>query len=249
MTTEKIIDKLRKLIEHRNSAQEIGSIAEAEAFTAKITQLLTDHKLEMSDVQFNKEIEEEIERDYLDFADLGIPITDRKDVLLGTLAHIVAKANFCRIIYATNQGNKLFIVGKKTDRQVTSYIFQCLYQASRRMAEMEYRKLYYIKKCQGLQHEMKGFKKSWLHGFNLAIADRLKKQKEEQVYNETQALVLANAGKAVNIWIQNNMRVSPLHSSINATNHTARERGYDYGKSVSINQALNSAGKPARRLN
>ena len=38
--TEKVIDKLRKLIEHEKSARHIGSVAEAESFAARIQELM-----------------------------------------------------------------------------------------------------------------------------------------------------------------------------------------------------------------
>ena len=52
MATDQIIEKLRKLIAHEQSARTIGNIAEAEAFASKIQDLLTAHKLDMSEVDF-----------------------------------------------------------------------------------------------------------------------------------------------------------------------------------------------------
>lgn len=42
---EKILEKLRKLQAHADSAAEIGNEAEAEAFAAKVQELLTAYKI------------------------------------------------------------------------------------------------------------------------------------------------------------------------------------------------------------
>jgi hypothetical protein len=47
-----IVAKLRKLVAHERSTRSIGSLAEAETFAAKIQDLLTAHKLSMSEIDF-----------------------------------------------------------------------------------------------------------------------------------------------------------------------------------------------------
>mgnify|MGYP000684045842 CR=1 FL=1 len=47
---EKILEKLRKLIAHEKSAREIGSMDEAEAFAAKIQQLIDEYNIELSEI-------------------------------------------------------------------------------------------------------------------------------------------------------------------------------------------------------
>jgi 1,6-anhydro-N-acetylmuramate kinase len=50
MTQEKILEKLGKIKAHMESAQEIGNEAEAQAFASMLQNLLTKHKLEMTDI-------------------------------------------------------------------------------------------------------------------------------------------------------------------------------------------------------
>jgi hypothetical protein len=119
---EKIIDKLRKLLAHKESAEQIGSIQEAKTFAARISKLLSGYKLEMSDISNNQEVEENIEKEFVDLESLGIPQTMRKDELLATLANIVAKANFCMVV-SSHKSNRFYLIGKKTDKQIALYIF------------------------------------------------------------------------------------------------------------------------------
>jgi tRNA nucleotidyltransferase/poly(A) polymerase len=243
VSQEKMIDKLKKLLKHKESAEAIGSMAEAEAFAARITALLSEYKLEMADIQETefREVEEDIEKEYVDLDALGIGFTDRRDTLMSTLANIVAKANFC-VVIGNGKGNGFMMIGKKTDRQIATYIFHVLYRYSREEAERQYRAQYYQHKLRGTTYLMKGFKKSFLHGFNMAIAERLKKQEEDAQYTQAQGLVLYNQKEAVQKWIKQNLRTVQKQSAINVGNSNARQQGYSYGKSVSLNSGI-AAGK------
>lgn len=229
---EKIIDKIRKLLAHKESAEKIGSIKEAEVFAARISKLLSDYKLEMSDISNNQKVEEEIEKEYVDLNNLDIPETLRKDELLVTLAYIIAKANFC-IVVSTHKSNRFYLIGKKTDKQIAIYIFHLLYRASREMAEAEYRREYYKHKIRGEEEKMKGFKKAFLHGFNLAIHERLKRQEAERTQEE--GLILKSELDKVIKWTHQHMKTKESSSKLNISNETAKNRGYSYGKSIPIN--------------
>lgn len=61
-----IIEKLRKLIAMEQSARSIGSLAEAEAFASKVQELLSKHKLEMSEI----ELDEQEESDPIDWEEV-----------------------------------------------------------------------------------------------------------------------------------------------------------------------------------
>jgi hypothetical protein len=56
---EKILDKLGKIKAHMESAKEIGNEQEAEAFAGMLQQLLLKHKLEMTDIDYNREMQDE----------------------------------------------------------------------------------------------------------------------------------------------------------------------------------------------
>jgi len=59
MTQEKILEKLGKIKAHMESAKEIGNEEEAQAFAAMLQNLLLKHKLEMTDVQYAREMQDE----------------------------------------------------------------------------------------------------------------------------------------------------------------------------------------------
>ena len=50
-----LTEKLQKLIAHEKSARATGNLQEAEAFAAKIAELLFRHNLSMSDVEIKQQ--------------------------------------------------------------------------------------------------------------------------------------------------------------------------------------------------
>lgn len=113
-----IIVKLNKLLRHAESAREIGSIAEAEAFAARTQELLTKHKLEMSDIQFVEQEESEpIELEYISPSDLGIKHQPKRIAWQENLAMTIGHANDCSTLILIDS-NCAFFVGRKSDREI-----------------------------------------------------------------------------------------------------------------------------------
>jgi hypothetical protein len=95
-----IVEKLKKLIEHQNSAAAIGSQKEAEAFASKVQELLSKYKLSMSDVEARVEEEAGVGKS-------SVPLVGKKgerNALLDkpgiypwlwTLASTIANCNDC----------------------------------------------------------------------------------------------------------------------------------------------------------
>lgn len=127
--TEKVLDTLRKLIEHSRSAHSIGNVAEAEAFAAKAAELLLRHKLNMTDVEFAQaEQDEPPIKEVLKHADLGTTHADGDATWTGVLLRAVAEANFCRSIRMPGYralGLHAYdvLVGRKSDCESAKALF------------------------------------------------------------------------------------------------------------------------------
>lgn len=62
-----IVERLRKLIEHEESANAIGNFAEAEAFAEKFQQLMEAHNLTLADLGWQSldiDIQDDFEAEY-----------------------------------------------------------------------------------------------------------------------------------------------------------------------------------------
>jgi len=111
----KIIETLQKLINHQRSADDIGNVAEAEAFAAKIAELLFTHKLSMSEVEIAaEERDEPVSQESVD----GFTAP-----WAGVLAMGVCSASFCKVI---RSHNGYVFIGRPSDRQAAITMFRYL---------------------------------------------------------------------------------------------------------------------------
>lgn len=125
---EDVISILGKLISHEKSARSIGSVEEAEAFAAKVQELMFRHKLSMTDVEFaQSENDEPVLTEDLDMEELtGRDFTTRQ-TWISILLSAVARANFCRAIIFG--GGYSMIFGRATDCAAAKALFRYLYEA------------------------------------------------------------------------------------------------------------------------
>ena len=189
MSTETVLDsiveKLAKLLAHAKSAEEIGSIAEAQSFMAKVQEMLTRHRLSMADLMDGTERDEAIDADLVLLRDLNIS-TRSLQPWLQYLATATSNANGCRACYDPN--NKAFMfIGRNVDRHVAVRLFLyvvalgdrlCSKEAKtvrarvRRLAVDEYgeQSLPYVTRL------LRKWKDSFLDGYSYAIGKRLVEQ-------------------------------------------------------------------------
>jgi len=140
-----IMDRIRAFHEHAESAKAIGSEAEAQAFAAKVQELLTAYKLSRADLQAGagQKREEPIDKSYLTWRDLGL---EPRKVRVGwteQLGRLVADAYYCRFIIYGWDGNVGMLVGETTDREVAGYMFATVGRLLWSLAEVETRKFNY----------------------------------------------------------------------------------------------------------
>lgn len=192
MTKERYIDKLRKLLNHQKSAEEIGSLAEAEAFAARINELLLQHQISLSEVEaVPDDPDEVIDQTRVRADENGLPFSPRRVPWMERLASTVAHANLCKILVVTGR-NTVFFVGRPVDREVAVYTYVTLAQAAVRMAERQLR----MKKrlVDLVPVDLTGFKASFYEGFVTGISRRLREMRQTvEQDNPGSALVLQSA--------------------------------------------------------
>lgn len=183
---DSVIEKIRKLIAHADSARAIGSLAEAEAFGAKVSELLAKHKLEMSDVEFAAVKETDpIARQYVHPREGGYRKVAVRQWWRESLGSTIARAHFCRIL-VYEKHNGLTFVGRGADRAVAVHLFIVLGRALERLVEREWRKAQ--KSHREWQDALfpedraeigRVWKTSFLDGAVAGIGDRLRKARED----------------------------------------------------------------------
>lgn len=197
MVQEKVIDKLRKLNAHAESAAKLGNEAEAQAFASMVQRLLLEHKLSMTDVEWEqREAEEPVERRYVDFEKHGLRNKKARVPWTEKLANIVARAHDCRMLLAGRHTNRVVFVGARSDVQQCEYTFIVLVRLAERVAERAYVKYFY--ECQAASDVTlaRGFKINFLWGFLVRLQERLEAERSATRAGAT-TLALVHVSKAL----------------------------------------------------
>ena len=257
MTVNPMIEKLRKLITHEQSARAIGSLAEAEAFAARIQDLLTAHKLDMSEVDFQaREDGEPIDWECVDGKEINRGGNRTKVYWRQKIARVVAAVNSCQVVNNTSsRGTSFFFVGRTSDRQLAKILYLHLVELGEELVAKAARA---DREIQGLKFNMrnmisdyniptwakaafnrwmKEYRESWKNGFGDAIAARLQTRYDETL--KAQAAVSANAIVHINrdaLAVQNFLAGKTKRSrGIGSSNRN----GDGYAKGQSTGNAVN----------
>lgn len=180
--TEKIIDRLRKLLRHERSARSVGNVAEAEAFAAKIQQQLDSYNLSLSEI----DIEEARSSVDSETTDYKVQLVWQRH-LLSTIAGI----NGCKVVLIPPF---VHIVGTINDRAIVSEFYKYFEQLGIDLAAAslaEYKATGVYKRKRKKTRATVSYKGSFLLGYALALGDRLQKQHAENLSaaNESTALI------------------------------------------------------------
>ena len=267
-----MIDKLRKLIAHEQSARSIGNLEEAEAFAAKIQNLLTAHKLSMSEIDFQaREDGEPIDWEEVNASDIGTRSKKFKVWWRVIIAKNIAKINSCQVV--RGRRNNFFFVGRTSDRELAKILYIYLVELGEELcskaerADREIQKLKFNVKHginsfsvpdwarAAFSSWMKSYRESWKNGFAEAIAKRMEDQ-----YNETlkaQAQTSANAivhikrdALAVEEYLKGKTQAGRGRINHDKSNADGYARGQSTGNSVNLSphRFEGATGRSARLL-
>lgn len=190
----KILDLLNKLIQHQKSAEAIGSLAEAQAFAAKIQSLMDEHKVGMSDVEFHaREVEEPFDFSAFVQPEAYSGGVGKRQQWTSTLCKGIANANECDLVRGT--GNQYRFIGRTTNRQYCVIVSQYFFDLADAMLDLtvaqnklglraEFEAWYaihgYKDEGAGFRHWIKNYRKSWLNGFADALYTRFQALRKER---------------------------------------------------------------------
>lgn len=255
-----IINKLAKMLRHQESAREIGSIAEAEAFATRIQELLDKHKLGMSDIQFVEQgAAEPIDEERVSADKLGVKYESKRIEWQEDLACAIARANDCETLIS-NHSNSAFFVGRKSDREtcitLLRYFIGLIVEMSEKAAaEAKDNERQSLKQKLGrwysgaeLRWRMCDFRRSYCAGASDAIQRRLYEQlrkREKQLKkqeNTSPALIhLRNTKEAISQFLEDKFKDrKPSRAKENIDDQTGHWDAYAEGQKAGESIALTS---------
>lgn len=234
---ENIIEKIKKLIRHQESAEKIGSLNEANAFASKIQKMLNEHNLSMKDITI-EELEEKIIQDFMS---CRVPSVSK--TLGYFVMYPIAKYNYCRIYLA---GDNMCIVGTKENIEVCKYIYDFCLNNFVRIGKDEFKK---ENPQIGLDTYLRTFLQGAASGLELKFKNERKLQEIEnliesgvsmsQVENSTSSLtlVIQKNDKAVANYVENNMSTKKGRSK-SIKKDSTYFKGVQAGQNIKINKVI-----------
>ena len=244
MTLNRVIEKLRKIKAHSESAEKIGSIDEAEAFAAMFQQLLLKHKLETTDIEFEEEEKDEpVDRHVVDWQELRFGKQSKRVAWIERLAQIISRAYFCRFLIKSGS-TRITLVGRKTDTEVAEYILVTLVRIAERLVRKEYSAF----RKEHPHGETKGFNRS----FMIAFANRLSERYDEErrsATTESTALVRVNrAEQAVKNYMEQFTRGGRIGPRGDGGNQEGFRRGRKVANSLNLKANVVKSGRSDKWL-
>lgn len=239
---QNLLKRIKKLITQAEGERDVGNIQAAESFAVKAQELLSKHKLELTDLE---RIEED-EKNPLTYEMITPDLwgdSEQKSRVEHTedLAACIAKAYYCRIL-AVLETNNLIIVGRQADINITKAILANVMRAGIVNCELELAKATLrISEIEGAATHWgktggnKEFRFSFFSGFNQRINARLEKAFNIIQENAAGSQALVKASKEVDEFVDklDPVRDEPLPYRA-VLMETAYYRGMDYGSSVNI---------------
>ena len=190
MTTDQIVDKLRKLIRLEASAREIGSFEEAARVAEKIQQWLMQHKISADQVNTDEVSEPKIGREKTGSGrtlrygpGARVPLEDSR------LMAVVAEAHFCRSLIIP-ESNLMYVFGEDEDRAVCVEMFRWLARTMKRLARQDLKKA-----AKRLRRSTRCFYPHFCAGFTYALRGRYSEMRQQTEGTST-ALIRTEAAVA-----------------------------------------------------
>lgn len=242
MTTDKILDKLSKIKAQMESEGELGNEHAAQAFAAKLQELLLRHKLSIADVpgQVTSTKPPEIIETYVENSQDGFKYVGRRQSWSEVLASIVAAAYSCKIL-VTAKSNSIWFVGVSEDTKVAEFVFVKLWRLADKLAWTANRT--YRKKLRDQGRGVgsggnSGFRQAFLTGFVRRMRDRLEEQRAKILSTETStALVpLKNLDMAISKFIDEKYPANLSAVTLELENIDGYKAGIDTANKVDLNQ-------------
>lgn len=237
---DSIQEKLKKLIRHRDSAEKVGNLQEAEAFAQKIQELALKYGVEVS--KLDVEDQNKINAPYDERVDLTKYMRRHESDWILKLFGATAKGNMVQIV--TNKSRTLaHLFGYKHNVEIAIYMAEQLISKLRLLARDDFR-------AYNGPTKRNTYIRGWLQGAAEAIQVRLSESIQKAQRNDPGVAGLVRKSEAD---ITNyKATIYPRLSSIGnrkLSGMDGRAQGYATGKRVGINKGVGGSGGSNRLLN
>jgi len=199
---------LKKIAALRAKAVSTDSEAEAAALGATVARMLKEHRISMSEVEFDKIRKGVgITRVLVDPCEVGVERSTRVCEWFVVLSRLCADCYMCRIV-VVKRTNSVLLVGYPDDLDLAKGMLLYLTMVAEKMSQAEYVRFFYACRDRGDVKLARGFRKSWLYGFCVRLSERFKAE-DEELRSQVGPMALARIGgdvvRALDSWMVDNL--------------------------------------------
>lgn len=245
---EQIKDKLRKLIAKEASARDIGNLAEAEAFAAKIQQLMIEYELEMDDLAGGaSQRVYNVGQERFDTSSLT---GSHESNWVAILYCYCGKSSFCKVVLSPMRGEKaplwITIYGDPTNRELLHFMVAQLVVKLKEVARIAFKK---YKEYDDGQDKRNTYFRGFYRGACVGVRDKLTAElkKEEDARPQVHGLVL-NKMAAVQKYLEDNGIRFGRAGQTRTSSSSGYQDGYSAGRSVNINKGVKGGSTTSKYL-
>lgn len=242
-----ILEKIKKLMRLKESAEKVGSLAEAQNAAAKMQNLLTKYNIEIHSISTEEEQKSRI--DQSDKLDFKCTKTGGKWKL--NLLDVICRYNFCKMIFVNNRYSKtMTIIGDKNNIEVVVFIYNFLTLNLFSLAELRWKEYQKVNVIQNSSFRYT-FLRNYLQGAIEGLESKFRKEKREmEQQNSTLTSVILYNDKAIESFVQEKIGKLKTSKTSNLRGHDEAESiGYEDGLNIKIVKALDTEENQTKLLN
>jgi hypothetical protein len=234
---DKIIQRIKKLKAHAQSAIAIGSLEEAEAFTAKVTELLMEYNIEMAEVDAAEEMGKDEFHNWVYAESVSYKGKGIASLSLLGLVRVLCRYNFCDFTYNTHF--KTFrIYGHADNVDTVIWLYHYLTIGFYRLASLDYKNQTASGRFQ--------YMSDWFVGAADGIVGVLEALRKKN--NKVNALVVLNKKALASYFDKNITNCRTVRGKDKKVRSSeAYDKGYQTGSTYSIGGKLKTEEKNPKK--
>ena len=242
MKEDKILEKLRKLMNLKESAHALGNEGEANAAAAAITRLLLEYNLTEQDIPEQEKIDNPIVSE-----ELSYKAERYAGVWYSDLVSVVCEHNMCRDLIISIQCNgrmkrsKFQIVGRKCNVEVVLYLISFLSHQFISIGNLKYPQYKHdsIFKHGIYPKTLTSYMKSFLIGCVVGLNEKLVASKEE-LSSTTDITALVMSDKVDKDKILKGTKICTARSTTPKIETNIAKEGVMVGRNIEIHKGIHA---------
>lgn len=236
---KKILEKLRKLMDLKESALQCGETGEANAAAAGITRLLTEYDLTLQDIPSEQKVVDPIGMEIIPFSVRYMQYPWYWNLLDVVAQHNNADIFRTRYKSGTRAGEVEYtVVGRKKNREVVIYLVSFLANKFVNIGKAKYPewKLNHIRTTGMTPPPVATYMKNFLFGCVIGLNDKL--TRERQSFDTQKITALVRTEKSAIEKFMANMNVKQARTRQPELMTEAVTQGIQEGQNVQIHQGV-----------